>query len=205
MKKCIEAIATFCSIISLAFASVIPLIFRIIIVAIGITSFGFLFYDYYRESQTNEIVCHSNDEIIEAMKRIIKMQGKICIMSRDLTWVNTEVEACICAKAQSVLIFAEKESDLTNRLISAGVTVKYYGFLNFEPKTRFTMIRYNKSNPQVAIANTQNSVRKNGNVKHTIYQTENGRRTDDWINSLAGDMIHLCNLICSGEHNEQKS
>lgn len=132
------------------------------------------------------------------------MQGKICIMSRDLSWVDCEVRACIVSKAPNVLIFLEKETNLTNELRDNGVEIMCYGMWNFEPKTRFTIIRYNTNNPQVAIANTQNSIRKKGKIRHTIYQTQRNNGTDEWINSLAIDMIQLCKSVCNGEINEQK-
>ena len=161
-------------------------------------------YYVHKEDNINQLICQSDDEIKDAMKKIIKMQGKICVMSRDLSWVDCEVKACILAKANSILIFAEKETELTKELQNGGVEMKYYGNWNFEPKTRFTVIRYNKNNPQVAIANTQYSIRKKGKVHHTIYQTQNNNGTDEWINSLALDMIALCKSVCDGVSYEQK-
>lgn len=160
-----------------------------------------IYYVSQKESD-NKLVCESDDEIKEAMKKIIKMQGKICVMSRDLSWVDCEVEACILSKAPSVLIFAEKETSLTQKLQEKGVDIRYYGDLNFEPKTRFTVIRYNTNSPQVAIANTQNSIRKKGKIRHTIYQTQKNNGTDEWINSLAIDMIQLCKSVCKGKTDE---
>lgn len=199
MKKIIEITASFASIISLALIENMPSWISYIIGVVGCISLIVLIYDYFKEKKPNEVLCTSDDEIKNQMKRIIKMQGKVCIMSRDLSWVDSEIETCICSKANSVLIFAEKETDLTKRLQASGVEILYYGVLGFEPKTRFTMIRYNTYNSQVAIANTQNSIRKKGKVKHIIYQTEKGKREDEWINSLASDMILLCKASCRGK------
>ena len=55
-----------------------------------------------------------------------------------------------------------------------------------------------KTNISIAIANTQNQVkgRRKRTFKHVIYQTmPNGSQQDIWINSLAKDMISLCELI----------
>lgn len=183
--------------VSFIFAVIMMILFIVIDISLVI-------YYVHKEDNINQLICQSDDEIKEAMKKIIKMQGKICVMSRDLSWVDCEVKSCILAKANSVLIFAEKESELTKELQNGGVEMKYYGNWNFEPKTRFTAIRYNKNNPQVAIANTQNSIRKKGKVHHTIYQTQNNGGTDEWINSLALDMIDLCKSVCDGGSYEQK-
>lgn len=127
------------------------------------------------------------------MRKLIKTQGKVCIVSRDLSWVDSSIEVILKKKGNSLLIFAEKESDLTKRLITNGVNVKYYGDLEYEPKTRFTVLRYNRLNPQVAISNTTNTMRKKDSFKHTIYETNPANQLDSWINSLAIDLIELLN------------
>lgn len=168
-----------------------------IIIEIALVLFKLL-----KEEEINEVICESEESIKSTMKKVIKTQGKICIMSRDLSWVDPEIELCITSKASSMLIFAEKSTELTERLNKNGVEIKYYGKWNFEPKTRFTIIRYNTRNEQVVIANTQNSINKKGKIKHTIYQTKKGNKTDEWINSLAMDMIDLCKTVSYGEEDE---
>ena len=190
------------SILGLVFLKNVSLTWRIAILVVGCACIGYLIYDAIKSSQKNELVCRNNDEIANAMKKLIKTRGKICIMSRDLSWVDAEMEACIAEKKDSILIFAQKESELTKRLISNGATVAYYGHLNYEPKTRFTIIRYNNTNPQVAIANIQNSVRRKNSFKHVIYQTvDSGCQQDKWINSLALDMMELCKAASKGYKN----
>lgn len=139
------------------------------------------------------------------MKELIKSQGKVCIMSRDLSWVDRDIEKCILEKKNSIKFFVENEIALTKRLQANGVQVKYYGHLGFEPKTRFTVIRYNRANPQVAIANTQNSIRKKHKYKHVIYETSDSAcKQDKWINSLAVDMVTLCDIVFEGSDNIEK-
>ena len=138
----------------------------------------------------------SEDEIRSAMIKIIKSQGKVCIMSRDLSWVNPEVSDCLKKKKDNLLIFAQKETELTKKLKEAGIQIRYYGDTHFEPQTRFTIIGYNKPTPQVAISRTQYTIRKRGKLNHKIYQTSmSGDERDMWINSLALDMIDLCELV----------
>ena len=85
---------------------------------------------------------------------------------------------------------------LTKKLKEAGIQIRYYGDTHFEPQTRFTIIGYNKPTPQVAISRTQYTIRKRGKLNHKIYQTSmSGDERDMWINSLALDMIDLCELV----------
>lgn len=196
MKRIITSFGTFASIVGLSFVSSIPYPLNIGIGVIGIICFILLLIDDVKSQTDNEKVCHSESEIKAAMKDIIKSQGKVCVMSRDLSWVDKDIERCILEKKNSVRIFAEKEIELTKRLQDNGVQIKYYGHLKFEPKTRFTVIRYNRENPQVAIANTENTIRKRRKFKHIIYETRDSAcKQDKWINSLAVDMVTLCNIV----------
>lgn len=196
LKRVITAAASGASIISLAFVNNMPLMGKIALVLTGIISVTFLIYSEAKADEVNERVCQNDDEIKAAMRELVKSEGKVAIMSRDLSWVDTEMEACISMKKENMLICVEKETELTRRLVRAGVVVKCYGHVEFEPISRFTIIRFNKKDHQVAIAKTESSVRKKNTFKHVIYQTlPNGNKQDEWINSLAVDMITLCSLI----------
>lgn len=204
MKRIIMSVGTCASIVSLAFLQQITIWGRIIILFIGIASFFILITDDIKSQITNEQICHNKDEIKDAMKNLITAEGKICIMSRDLSWVDNEIKALLTLKKSDALIFAEKESSLTKKLVVAGVIVKYYGKLGFKPMTRFTVLRYNTHEPQVAIASMQHSIRKRKKFKHVIYETGgNNCKQDKWINSLAIDMITLCNLAIGGEEDDK--
>jgi hypothetical protein len=202
MKPFIVSFATVASIIGLALTTSIPGWARAVIAVVGIICFIVLLADDVASKKVNERVCCSDAEIKSAMKDIIRTQGKVCIMSRDLSWVDTEVEQCILTKKGSMLIFVEGPTELTKRLHKFGVRIMYYGHLHFEPSSRFTVIKYPRD-PQVAIANTKYSVRKRRNFKHTIYETGgNNCKQDKWINSLACDMIKLCELVCEEATND---
>jgi len=206
MRRYILSFANVASILGLAFATQIPIGGRVVIGIAGIGSLIYLFFKDKKENEVNERVCQSDEEVKKAMIELIRTQGKVCIVSRDLSWVDEEVAAYISAKANSILIFVEKETVLTQKLKVAGANIKFYGHLGYEPKTRFTIVRYNSVNPQVAIADTQNSIRKKGKFKHTIYQTvSNGSKQDKWINSLALDMMDLYNLVCEDEKNDKEN
>lgn len=199
MVKIITSLGTVVSIISPMFTSNLNPIVKYIIGGFGIICFIKLVIHDIRSQSDNEKICRSENEIKSTMKDLIKSQGKVCVMSRDLSWVDKDIEKCIIEKKDSVKIFVENEIELTKRLQAKGVQIKYYGMLGFEPKTRFTVIRYNRDNPQVAIANTENTIRKRSKFKHVIYETRDSAcKQDKWINSLAVDMVTLCNIVFEG-------
>lgn len=195
IRSMICSLGTFASIISLAFTSQLNWGIRILIGVGGVICLCVLVYYDYKCAQINERICHTPEEIEEAMKELVKTQGKVCVVSRDLSWVTPEISACILQKKRDILIFVQRANDITSSLVKNGVKIKSYG-TNFEPKTRFTVVRYNRPNLQVAIANTLNTVRKKKNFTHTIYQTVgNNCYQDAWINSLAFDMITLLDSV----------
>ena len=197
--KIITAIASGASIVSLAFIPNLPSLGKWLLVIVGITCILYLIYQAIVAGRINETVCHSANDIQDKMKSIIKMQGKVCILSRDLSWLNGEIESALKDKASSVLIFAEAATPATRRLAQSGVKVKYYGNLGFSPNSRFTVIRYNRDDPQVAIANTRNTIRKSAGMQHTIYMTDgsNPDKRDAWLNTMALDMITLFDKIAT--------
>lgn len=207
----ISAIGTVASILSLAFIPELLLLpwIKYFLIIVGMLCLAVLLFGIYKEKknmQINEIICTNDDQIKEEMQNLIKMQGKICIMSRDLTWVDEKITKCIINKKNSILIFAEHETDLTKKLEKAGVDIRYYGKTGFIPITRFTVVRYNKSDRQVAIANTKNILRKKNKMEHTIYMTNENTndKRDSWLSSLAYDMISLCEKVSEGGNGKQK-
>lgn len=197
LKNIILSIGTAASIISLATVN-IPTWGKCIIVILGLICLGYMIYDDYTNQKERLIVCKSEMETRQYMHEWIRSQGKVCIMTRDLSWVDSDIEETMIRKRDSMTIFAQKETELTKRLKSAGVTIHYYGGLGFEPQSRFTIIRYNRPDKQIAIANTKNTLSKKRKYHHTIYQTEaNGDMKDGWILSLADDLIKLCDSACA--------
>lgn len=197
MRKVIFAIGTGASIIGLSTLPGIPYWAKLMIGVFGFFAFGYLVIDDIRSSRRNEKVYHSDTEVREAMKEIIKCQGKICVMSRDLSWVNEDIIRIMAGKKDSMLVFAQKSNETTSKLENNGIQVRYYGKYGFEPKTRFTVIRYNRDNPQVAIAKAEHSIRRINKYRHSIYETlpSKDNKQDAWINSLAVDMIELCEQV----------
>lgn len=193
VKKIIMAITSGISILSLAFVESFPISIKILIAIVGVGCILFLIYNEIKDSRGNERVCQTNEEIMDTMMRLIKSDGKVAILSRDLSWVNEDIKFQMAKKANNIVLCVQKENKLTLELEDEGVVIRYYGHLGFEPVSRFTIIRYNKEEAQVAIANTESSVRTNTSFKHVIYQTSpHGNRQDEWINSLSKDLIKLC-------------
>lgn len=195
MRRYASTLAMFASILALVFIKEIPMVFKILILIVGVAGAYEQLQEDYKENQENIRVCKNQEEIEGAMKYLVKSQGKTCIMSRDLSWVNDEIKKILIKKNKNARVFAQEETELTKELISKGVEVHYYGVYGFEPKTRFTIIRYNRDDKQVAIAKTSDAIKKE-NFEHKIYQTKNETIQDEFICSLATDLMDLCKAAC---------
>lgn len=206
MKRVIMALGSVASIIGPCFSLNLSVVEKIIVILIGIGCFTYLLIDDILSQRNNEKICKSEKEIKETMQALIKTQGKICIVSRDLSWVDFDIEQAIIKKGENIRIYAEHQIALTKRLESNGVEMRYYGDLGFNPRSRFTIIRYNRETRQVAIANTHNTIQRKHKFKHIIYETGgNNCKQDKWINSLAMDIIDLCEIATAGGHKNVKT
>lgn len=203
MRRYAATIAMLSSILALAFIKEVPVWIRIILVIIGAIGAADQLREDFRINNENIKICKNQSEIEDAMKDIIRVQGKICIMSRDLSWVNEEIKTMIKKKRNSVRVFAQAESQLTKELKEYGTEIYYYGGYHFEPKTRFTIIRYNRNDPQVAIAETSSALRKRS-FRHKIYETNNVTLQDKFICSLSLDLMEMCKLASEREKQWQK-
>lgn len=190
----VSAITSFCSIVSLISFPQLPVWLKIIILVIALACAGYIVWFSVVNNRKNEIVCHTDEEIKAEMKKLISQQGKVCIMSRDLSWVDVDIFSAIIKKKDSVIIYAEKENERVEELRENGVKIKLYGMHGFVPETRFTIIRYGRANPQISIADTRYSIRK-GNLEHKIYQTTIENQSDGYILSLARDLTNLMEKV----------
>lgn len=189
VKRIIIAICTAASIVGIAFIPGIPEAWTIVLVVV---SFIFLIILLIPDAKEKLTICKSDEEIRRYMVDWIKQKGQVKLLSRDLSWVESDSVALdiIRKKARDITIYAQCDSPLIQELKKFGVKVILYGHLTFEPVTRFTIIRSNKPDKQIAIAKTQSS--KKGKFKHTIYQTGvEGDDRDKWLISLAQDITNL--------------
>lgn len=140
-KEKISAIVSDVSLQSTIFAQKLPLGAKILIVLLGITGIAYLSHQTIADNRITETVLSSDEEIQERIKEIAKTQSEICISSKDLSWMNEEIESIIADNAANILLFVRSETAETRKLAGKGVRVKYYGETGFTPTTRFTLVQ----------------------------------------------------------------
>lgn len=195
MGQIVSAIGVFCSIISLLTFTETPIWVKIIIVVVAIICLLVLLVLGIKSNMKNNIICDSEDKIKAEMKKMLQEQGKIVVMSRSLGWVDDEILVATGRKKDRLIVYAEKENDITKKLKDQGVIVRLYGRTGFIPKTRYTIIRYGRNDAQVNVAKTQSRIRLH-RFKHIIHQTSSTEECDDYVVSLAIDMVNLMEKVC---------
>lgn len=111
----------------------------------------------------------SSSQIQKYMHSWISNDGRVVILSRDLSWAenNAEIQSIMIGKAsrRELTILVENETELTKALRDAGATTIYYGSFGFVPAARFTIVDYEKIDARVAIGTRAGNIH---NVKeHT--------------------------------------
>lgn len=190
-----SAIGVFCSIISLLTFSKTPIWVKIIIAGVAIFCLSAMLILGIKNNMKNNIICDSEEKIKVEMKKMLQEQGKIVVMSRSLGWVDDEILVATGRKKDRLIVYAEKENDITKKLKDQGVTVRLYGRTGFIPKTRYTIIRYGRNDAQVNVAETHSRIRLH-RFQHIIHQTSSAEEYDGYIVSLAIDMVNLMEKVC---------
>lgn len=190
-----SAIGVFCSIISLLTFSKTPIWVKIIIAVVAIFCLSAMLILGIKNNMKNNIICDSEEKIKVEMKKMLQEQGKIVVMSRSLGWVDDEILVATGRKKDRLIVYAEKENDITKKLKDQGVIVRLYGRTGFIPKTRYTIIRYGRNDAQVNVAETHSRIRLH-RFQHIIHQTSSAEEYDGYIVSLAIDMVNLMEKVC---------
>ena len=167
-----------------------------IIAILGIGAVIYLIYDEIIKNQNNKMfLCNNDGEIKQYMLNWISTPGKVSIFSRDLSWVDDKIKILMLSKKEDLSICAAKETDLLKELRENNANIYLYDDSMSPMVSKFTIIRANKSDKQIAVATTQ---KIHGKEKHCIYESKNNL-LDHWILGLAQDLIHMTKQLSNNE------
>lgn len=175
---------------------------KIVLLIVGILGTLVLGYVLFIMQNDNYKKCKSKEEVNQFMKEWIKTDGVVEVLSRDLSWVDTEMQTIFAEKGEDLYLFVEKETEKTKRLIGRvpQSNIIYYSDYGFQPKSRFTFIHANKDNRQMAIAIKEEETPKRFN--HEIYIL-NDSQFDKKMMVLAKDLLDLLKCIRNRENDKK--
>jgi hypothetical protein len=197
LKTIIPNIAAIASIIALFFIDVELTPLRIVSAIVGVLLLIFvIIYTIHEHKKEEPIVLRNHNDVNNYLHKLIKTQGVIHIFSRDLSWVTPDIKETMKKKSSDLYVCVKKEISLTTELKENGANVYYYGDLEYEPESRFTIIRANKSEKQVAIATTKSENNKDNDIlEHKIYLTKENDYKDNWIKILSSDLFKAAQTL----------
>ena len=192
LKNSLGFFGSLASIVALFFVEAEWTWWRILVLIVcGVIALACMFFDVKEYIRNRPLVFHSQEAINAYMKNWISTSGEVVVYSRDLSWVNDEIKGIMLGKGKDLTIFVHQSTLLTDSLQQAGVHIYLYENIPYQPVSRFTIIRANKNNRQIAIANPQNS---RGKLNHEIYESSD-KKGDKFLLDLSADVVNLTKCI----------
>lgn len=134
------------------------------------------------------VTCKSKQEIEKFMKDWIGTDGVVEVLSRDLSWVDDEMAYFLASKGKDLHLYVDEETSITQKIknVNAECNIHFYSKSGFTPMSRFTIIRANKDERQIAIAIKEEKGYKK--LRHCIYISK-GSQIDKKMLALANDLL----------------
>ncbi|MBL1225723.1 hypothetical protein [Enterococcus sp. BWR-S5] len=126
----------------------------------------------------------------------LKDNGKSVVFSRDMSWANErQIKIILKEKAENneLTVILSSQNDLSKELEELGATIIEYGYLDFIPETRFTIVDYGSFRSKVAIGQKD---------EMEIHRINKYSQSDIPIYYLASDLIKLVKKM---EKNRKKT
>jgi hypothetical protein len=152
-------VATFSSLVGLYF-TIIPIDqprpnwHWMVLGASAIASLFLTAYEIRDHIKATPKTFRSQKKINRYMCRWVSSGGRVAIFSRDMSWANEEaVKSILLTKAANneLTVCLEKEIPLTNELKEKGARIVTYGGLGHVPRSRFTIVDFDKEGARVAV------------------------------------------------------
>ena len=161
---------------------------QMIAAAVGVSLFIlYVVSEIYTFLSNRDFVCKTEDtrKIKCEMERMISVEGRTTILSRDLSWaLDDEMMRLLMSKAQrgDLTVHMEKATALSTSLETAGANIIYYEGTGFVPESRFTMMNTGKPHATIAVGFVRDR-------KHVIKRYRNGEEAsfhlaEDLLKSL---------------------
>ena len=128
-------------------------------------------YVFYRYLNNRKKIYRNKKEIHDYMLNWISNTGRTIIFTRDMSWAvtnNMQLKLTEKSTMGELILCMPKKTKLAEILEKKGAEVYIYPNLDYMPISRFTIIRYGRSDSKVAIG------RAIDNGKHSIEEFEKG-------------------------------
>ena len=183
-------IASFASILGLYFtlypATSAPASHIVLLTFFGLAFAGFSVWEIFSYIKTRPTIIPLTrpDKIQAYMRRWLSRGGRAVIFTRDMSWAHsTETQNVLFEKARrrELTVCIQAPIELTEKLKQIGADIFPYSELGYVPRSRFTIIDFERDGARVAVGGTVNG-------KHLIQEFESGQHP---LFSVAEDLIKI--------------
>lgn len=139
-------------------------------------------------------IFRSNRKINDFMHQWISSSGRVAIFSRDMSWAHEErFKELLKRKAENneLTICVECDINLTNELKQAGARVVTYGAYGLVPRSRFTIVDFERDGASVAVGVKQQGY-------HVIQTYSSGHHP---FFAVSEDMVKLIARLSENDQN----
>ena len=122
------------------------------IILISVVVVGFRFYKIWESINLNAYP--TKESINHFMYRWLKDNGQSVVLSRDMSWASEKKITEMLkekAKKNELTLILSFQNNLSKELEKLGAVIIEYGYLDFIPETRFTIVDYGSLRSKVAI------------------------------------------------------
>ncbi|MDV6348051.1 hypothetical protein R2083_11055 [Nitrosomonas sp. Is35] len=131
-----------------------------LLLTIGIVTF-FIVSDIKHELLDRKRFESNDPKIAVFLCEQLKKAGRVAIFSRDISWITSgsEAEKLLLQKANSkeLVLFVQSITSIAQKLANEGAEVRtYQKFSGYKPKSRFTVLDYEKTGSRVLIGYSSN-------------------------------------------------
>lgn len=112
-----------------------------------------VFFEIREQRRHGAKIFKSKDKINGFMYNWVSNGGRALIFSRDMSWVNEEIMQLLLTKARrrELTVCLEHSIDISERLKSEGAQIITYGNLGHIPRSRFTIVDFERDGARVAV------------------------------------------------------
>ncbi|MGZ0018114.1 hypothetical protein [Nitrosomonas sp. wSCUT-2] len=136
-------------------------IINFLLILIILIVVSYLIFDIKHEYLDRKRYESNDPKIAVFLCEQLKRAGRVAIFSRDISWVTpgSEAEKLLLQKAKSneLVLFVQTTTSIAQKLANEGAEVRtYQKFSGYKPKSRFTVLDYEKTGSRVLIGYSSN-------------------------------------------------
>lgn len=156
MSRLIAVLGILVSLLGLAVGERIApsIVVPALVISVTVAFLVILVVEIIKARSRRRFVLKNEDEYIKFMKKYLTHPGKIVMVSHNLSISKSMTLREILkdrAQKEELTLFTRKKGEFSSELLELGASVTFYEDLDFEPRSRFTIVSADRDEAKVAV------------------------------------------------------